>query len=157
MSRRINVLSDGISDDGSTTTTLNSCGTASTIVFFSTIAISNEGHLFPDPIHEQATTGIGRVKNTAKSIRGPYMSKAHNPSGFHVAETAPPSLLRVERRPSFGRTRLETIQEEAEGHGQIAKASKPALPFGFYKADFPAKASQPFNGCSVKTCSMFKK
>ncbi|KAK4766174.1 hypothetical protein SAY87_007816 [Trapa incisa] len=112
---------------------------------------------FRSQVFLQLDASMLQVKNTAKSIRGPYMSKAHNPSGFHVAETAPPSLLRVERRPSFGRTRLETIQEEAEGHGQIAKASKPALPFGFYKADFPAKASQPFNGCSVKTCSMFKK
>lgn len=90
---------------------------------------------------ERQVTNSRRNTQSREQLRKIHMSKALNRSGSQVTETAPPSILRVERRPSFGRIRLETIQEEAEGHGQSAKDSKPASPFGSCEADFPSKAS----------------
>ncbi|KAI3419900.1 uncharacterized protein J3R85_012815 [Psidium guajava] len=66
-----------------------------------------------------------------------------------VAEAAPPRLLLVERRPSFGTRRLETIQEEGDPgqthHQQVGRnGSKPsAAGFGpLAKADFPPSKKQ---------------
>ncbi|OWM64041.1 hypothetical protein CDL15_Pgr011495 [Punica granatum] len=75
------------------------------------------------------------------------MSKSLNPSGFQVTETAPPSLLRVERRLSFGRVRLETIEEEGEGQSQGVKISTPTSPFGSScKANIPMQSSPSMAG-----------
>lgn len=46
---------------------------------------------------------------------------------WQASEAATPPLLRIERKPSFGK-RLETIEEESEagGHGQCYNLKPPA-------------------------------
>ncbi|KAI6676620.1 hypothetical protein NL676_037416 [Syzygium grande] len=71
-----------------------------------------------------------------------------------ITEAAPPRLLCVERRPSFGTRRLETIQEEGDAghHHQISSNnSKPSTAgFGpFSKADFPPNKKESSSNFAV--------
>ena len=53
-----------------------------------------------------------------------------------ASEAAPPQLLRIERRPAFGK-RLETIEEGIEGgHSQSYNPSPPAAMGSASKANF---------------------
>lgn len=60
---------------------------------------------------------------------------------WQATEGAPPALLRIERRPCFGK-RLETIDEENEGgHSQMISGNqlKPAAIGSSGKDDFPKR------------------
>lgn len=56
---------------------------------------------------------------------------------WQATEAAPPQLIRIEKRPAFGK-RLETIEEEIEGgHSQISRNPKQATMGSASKASFP--------------------
>jgi hypothetical protein len=57
-----------------------------------------------------------------------------------ATEAAPPALLRVERRPCFGK-RLETIDEESDGGRSQSCNLKPPAVGSSGKDDFPKRNS----------------
>jgi hypothetical protein len=70
------------------------------------------------------------------------MSRTASIVAWQATEAAPPALLRVERRPCFGK-RLETIDEGNEGgHSQISNHLKLQPAVGSSgKDDFPKRNS----------------
>ncbi|PRQ56179.1 hypothetical protein RchiOBHm_Chr1g0332921 [Rosa chinensis] len=64
------------------------------------------------------------------------MSRSSSSLNLQVSETAPPRLLRLERRPTFGK-KLETIEEENEQGGHSYNRSEKQPSFGSTnKAEF---------------------
>ena len=56
---------------------------------------------------------------------------------WQATEAAPPQLIRIEKRPAFGK-RMETIEEEIEGgHSQSSRNPKQAAMGSASKASFP--------------------
>ncbi|KAL6289353.1 hypothetical protein ACE6H2_006863 [Prunus campanulata] len=68
------------------------------------------------------------------------MSRSSSLITLQSSEAVPPRLIRVERRPSFGK-RLETIEEEADqgSHGRNCSEKQPAFGSGS-KAEFPKQS-----------------
>ncbi|KAM1139983.1 hypothetical protein TB2_040040 [Malus domestica] len=67
------------------------------------------------------------------------MSRPTSVVTLQGSEAAPPRLVRVERRPTFGK-RLETIDEESEHGGRRENQQLPGFGSASNKAEFPKQS-----------------